>query len=109
MEQADGIRTAAHAGDQCIRQRAALLGAIGRVRYEAANDAESLAAVRECCESEGILPAIKSAHALAGARRWAAAHPATRILVGVSGRGDKDMLTLTEALLAPDAPVEAKP
>jgi tryptophan synthase beta chain len=87
----------------------ALLGAIGRVRYEAANDAESLAAVRECCESEGILPAIESAHALAGARRWAAAHPATRILVGVSGRGDKDMLTLTEALLAPDAPVEAKP
>jgi tryptophan synthase beta chain len=90
----------------------ALLGAIGRVRYEAANDAESLAAVRECCESEGILPAIESAHALAGARRWAAAHPGARILVGVSGRGDKDMLTLTEALLAPDTrdtPVEAKP
>jgi tryptophan synthase beta chain len=93
----------------------ALLGAIGRVRYEAANDAESLAAVSECCESEGILPAIESAHALAGARRWAAAHPGARILVGVSGRGDKDMLTLTQALLAPDArdaphaPVEAKP
>ena len=87
----------------------ALLGAIGRVRYEAANDAESLAAVRECCESEGILPAIESAHALAGARRWAAAHPASRILVGVSGRGDKDMMTLTAALLAPDAPAEAKP
>jgi tryptophan synthase beta chain len=79
----------------------ALLGSIGRVRYEAANDAESLAAVRECCESEGILPAIESAHALAGARRWAAAHPAARVLVGVSGRGDKDMLTLTEALLGP--------
>jgi tryptophan synthase beta chain len=82
----------------------ALLGAIGRVRYEAASDAESLAAVRECCESEGILPAIESAHALAGARRWAAAHPGARILVGVSGRGDKDMLTLTQALLASDAP-----
>jgi tryptophan synthase beta chain len=58
--------------------------------------------VRECCECEGILPAIESAHALAGARRWAATHPNAHILVGVSGRGDKDMLTLTQALLAPN-------
>jgi len=79
----------------------ALLGSIGRVLYEAASDDESLAAVKECCECEGILPAIESAHALAGARRWAASHPDTRILVGVSGRGDKDMLTLTQCLLAP--------
>jgi len=78
-----------------------LLSLIGRVRYEAATDAESLAAVRECCESEGILPAIESAHALAGARRWAGSHPGARILVGVSGRGDKDMLTLTQMLLGP--------
>ncbi|MFI4867889.1 MAG: tryptophan synthase subunit beta [Steroidobacterales bacterium] len=78
-----------------------LLSLIGRVRYEAATDQESLAAVRECCESEGILPAIESAHALAGARRWAGSHPGARILVGVSGRGDKDMLTLTQALLGP--------
>jgi tryptophan synthase beta chain len=78
-----------------------LLSVIGRVRYECATDEESLAAVRECCESEGILPAIESAHALAGARRWAGAHPGARILVGVSGRGDKDMLTLTQALLTP--------
>ncbi|HEY1725310.1 MAG TPA: tryptophan synthase subunit beta [Steroidobacteraceae bacterium] len=77
-----------------------LLGAIGRVRYQAASDQESLEAVRECCQSEGILPAIESAHALAGARRWAAAHPGARILVGVSGRGDKDMSTLTQALLS---------
>ncbi|HEY3731148.1 MAG TPA: tryptophan synthase subunit beta, partial [Steroidobacteraceae bacterium] len=77
----------------------ALLGAIGRVRYEAAGDQESLEAVRECCQSEGILPAIESAHALAGARRWAAAHAGARILVGVSGRGDKDMSTLTQTLL----------
>ncbi len=80
-----------------------LLSLIGRVRYEAATDAESLAAVRECCESEGILPAIESAHALAGARRWAGSHPGARILVGVSGRGDKDMQTLTQALLGPRA------
>ena len=72
----------------------------GRVNYEAASDAEALAAVRECCECEGILPAIESAHALAGARRWAQAHPGKRILIGLSGRGDKDMLTLTQTLLA---------
>ena len=77
-----------------------LLSLIGRVRYEAASDAEALAAVRECCESEGILPAIESAHALAGARRWAAAHAGARILIGLSGRGDKDMLTLSQTLLA---------
>jgi tryptophan synthase beta chain len=77
-----------------------LLSLIGRVRYEAASDAEALAAVRECCESEGILPAIESAHALAGARRWAGSHAGARILIGLSGRGDKDMLTLTQTLLA---------
>jgi tryptophan synthase beta chain len=77
-----------------------LLNSIGRVRYEAASDDEALAAVRECCECEGILPAIESAHALAGARRWAALHPGARILIGLSGRGDKDMLTLTQTLLS---------
>ncbi len=78
----------------------AFLQYCGRARYEVASDAESLAAVRECCESEGILPAIESAHALAGARRWAQAHAGKRILVGLSGRGDKDMLALTRELLA---------
>jgi tryptophan synthase beta chain len=78
----------------------ALLQACGRVTYEAAGDEESLAAVRECCECEGILPAIESAHALAGARRWAKEHPGKRLLIGLSGRGDKDMLTLTKTLLA---------
>jgi len=78
----------------------ALLLACGRVQYESASDAEALAAVRECCECEGILPALESAHALAGARRWAASHPGKRLLLGLSGRGDKDMLTLTQTLLA---------
>jgi tryptophan synthase beta chain len=77
-----------------------LLGSIGRVRYESASDDEALSAVRECCECEGILPAIESAHALAGARRWAVLHPGARILIGLSGRGDKDMLTLTQTLLS---------
>jgi len=73
----------------------ALLHAIGRVRYESAVDEEALAALRECCELEGILPALESAHALVGACRWAARHAGKRVLIGLSGRGDKDMPTLT--------------
>jgi len=77
----------------------ALLLACGRARYEVASDAEALEAVRECAESEGILAALESAHALAGAKRWAAQHPGGRILIGLSGRGDKDMSTLQRELL----------
>jgi len=69
----------------------ALLKDIGRVDYRTATDAEALAALDECCAAEGILPALESSHALAGARRYAAEHPGQRLLVGVSGRGDKDM------------------
>ena len=83
----------------------ALLLACGRVQYDSVNDAEALAAVRECCECEGILPALESAHALAGARRWAQANRGKRVLLGLSGRGDKDMPTLTQTLLAPGAPL----
>jgi tryptophan synthase beta chain len=78
----------------------ALLRAAGRVRYEEATDDEALAAVRECCQYEGILPALESAHALAGAKAYAAKHPGSRILVCLSGRGDKDMPTLSTTLLA---------
>jgi tryptophan synthase beta chain len=72
----------------------------GRVRYEAATDAESLECLSECCRLEGILPAIESAHALAGARRWAQKNRGRRVLIGLSGRGDKDMPTLQKTLLA---------
>ena len=77
----------------------ALLATIGRVVYEAAEDDESLEALAECCEAEGILPAIESAHAFAGAKRYARANPGSRILIGLSGRGDKDMPTLQRTLL----------
>ena len=77
----------------------AFLQASGRARYETATDAEALDAVRECCELEGILPALESAHALAGARRYAARPPGRRILIGLSGRGDKDLSTLQDRLL----------
>jgi tryptophan synthase beta chain len=84
----------------------ALLLALGRVRYELASDQEALDAVRECAECEGILPALETAHALAGARRWAATHPGKRVLIGLSGRGDKDLATLLQTLSTanPEAP-----
>src|SRR5579872_4570807 len=81
----------------------ALLAAVGRVRYETAGDAEALEGVRELSESEGILPAIESAHAIAAAERWARAHPGGTVLVCLSGRGDKDMSTLQQTLLAAEA------
>jgi tryptophan synthase beta chain len=77
----------------------ALLQAIGRVKYEAVNDDDALAALAECCAAEGILPAIESAHALAGAKRYAQLNPGKRILICLSGRGDKDMPTLQRTLL----------
>jgi tryptophan synthase beta chain len=72
----------------------------GRVRYESATDDEALAALAECSQQEGILPAIETAHAFASARVWAQKHPGKRILIGLSGRGDKDMPTLQRTLLA---------
>jgi tryptophan synthase beta chain len=77
----------------------ALLMVTGRVTYEQATDDEALDALAECCHLEGILPAIESAHAFAGARRWARDNPGKRILIGLSGRGDKDMPTLQKTLL----------
>jgi tryptophan synthase beta chain len=82
----------------------ALLAAVGRVRYETASDTEALAGVRQLSEYEGILPALESAHALAGAARWAQANPGGTILICLSGRGDKDMSTLQQALLGSERP-----
>jgi tryptophan synthase beta chain len=82
----------------------ALLAAIGRARYETATDEEAIAALRELCAAEGILPALETAHALAGAQRWAEAHPGGSILIGLSGRGDKDLAVLAVPdAAAPDA------
>jgi tryptophan synthase beta chain len=71
----------------------------GRVAYESATDDEALDALAECAKFEGILPAIESAHAFFGARRYAQTHPGTRILICCSGRGDKDMPILQRTLL----------
>jgi tryptophan synthase beta chain len=73
----------------------ALLQATGRVTYVSANDADSLAALEELCATEGVLTALETAHAYAYAREWSSRNPGKRILIGNSGRGDKDMPTLT--------------
>ncbi|HEX7720322.1 MAG TPA: tryptophan synthase subunit beta [Woeseiaceae bacterium] len=74
----------------------AFLQAIGRVSYVTASDSEALEALEELCELEGILTALETAHAYAAAKRWAVENPGTRILIGNSGRGDKDMPTLIQ-------------
>ena len=63
----------------------------GRADYVGATDAEALAAFKALAESEGILCAFESAHALAHALKLAEAEPESAILVGLSGRGDKDV------------------
>jgi tryptophan synthase beta chain len=73
----------------------ALLQATGRVTYVTASDDEALAALEELCETEGILTALETSHAFAAARKWSETNPGKRVLIGNSGRGDKDMPTLT--------------
>ncbi len=66
----------------------------GRAVYEPVTDAEAMAAFQVLCRTEGIIPAIESAHALAGALRIAPGlDPDAIILVNLSGRGDKDVAT----------------
>jgi len=74
----------------------ALLQATGRVKYISARDNDALHALQELCAAEGILTALETAHAYAAARDWAKKNPGKRILIGNSGRGDKDMPTLTQ-------------
>jgi tryptophan synthase beta chain len=71
----------------------------GRVRFEAATDEEVLAATRLTMKKEGIIPALESAHALAGAFREAPQMSESDVvLVNLSGRGDKDIFTIADAL-----------
>ena len=74
----------------------AMLQATGRVKYVTARDDEALEALEELCETEGILTALETAHAYVAAREWARENAGKRILIGNSGRGDKDMPTLTK-------------
>ena len=68
-----------------------------RAEYVAVTDDEALAAFHELCRSEGIIPALESAHAVAQAMKMAPSMPKNAILlVNLSGRGDKDMHTVAE-------------
>ncbi|UED72698.1 tryptophan synthase subunit beta [Brevibacillus sp. DP1.3A] len=73
----------------------------GRVTYTSVTDAEALEAVQVLCQTEGIIPALESAHAIAEAIKRAKEMSSDKILViCLSGRGDKDVLTIQEALTA---------
>jgi len=63
----------------------------GRAEYAGATDLEALAAFKALAEKEGIVCAFESAHALAHALKLAEQEPKSAILVGLSGRGDKDV------------------
>jgi tryptophan synthase beta chain len=69
----------------------AWLAETGRALYVEASDDEALSALDELGRHEGILPALESSHALAAARRWLGDSPDAVVLVGLSGRGDKDI------------------
>ena len=75
------------------------LQAIGRAEYAYATDDEALDAFCECSQSEGIIPALETSHALAYAKKLAAEMSNESVLlINLSGRGDKDLQTVRQAL-----------
>jgi tryptophan synthase beta chain len=75
------------------------LNDVGRVQYVSATDREALEAFQSCCRLEGIIPALESSHALAHVAKIAPTLPADHIIVvNLSGRGDKDIFTVADAL-----------
>ena len=70
---------------------------IKRVEYVGISDDEALAAFHDCCRIEGIIPALETSHALAHAAKMAPKLQKEKIiLVNLSGRGDKDMHTVSQ-------------
>ena len=75
----------------------AFLHDIGRAQYRAITDAEAMHAFALLCKTEGIIPAIETAHALAGAIQVGQEMgPSATLLINLSGRGDKDVSTAAE-------------
>ncbi|MCR5882993.1 tryptophan synthase subunit beta [Rhizobacter sp. J219] len=75
----------------------AYLKDIGRAEYVGITDDEALAAFHRLCRTEGIIPALESAHAVAQAIKMAPAmRPDQHLLVNLSGRGDKDIGTVAD-------------
>ena len=104
LQDADGQITEAHsisAGLDYpgIGPEHAWLHDTGRVTYVAATDVEALAAFQLCARLEGIIPALEPAHALAHVARLAPTLPQDHLMVvNLSGRGDKDVFTVANAL-----------
>jgi tryptophan synthase beta chain len=70
---------------------------IGRAEYIPVTDSEAMEALRTLSRTEGIIPAIETAHALAGiSQLMPTLKPGSKVLVNLSGRGDKDMETAAE-------------
>ena len=66
----------------------------GRVEYISVTDDQALSALRLLCRTEGIIPALESAHALAGVVSLAKRLQEQSVVINLSGRGDKDVATL---------------
>ncbi len=75
----------------------AFLNISSNAHYYTASDSEAIHALEECSRLEGILPALETAHALAGARNYGRDHSGASVLLGCSGRGDKDLDILAGA------------
>ncbi len=77
----------------------------GRVEYVSVSDAEALTAFQELAKLEGIIPALESAHAVAYAQKVACELQSDQIIViNLSGRGDKDVETVSEAINEDEEP-----
>jgi tryptophan synthase beta subunit len=81
----------------------AFLSDKGRTVVGTASDDETIKAFFETSRLEGIIPALESAHAVAYAMKIAPDYPGERILVNLSGRGDKDIDFVIEKFGYPDA------
>ena len=74
------------------------LASIGRARYEPVTDEEVVEAFQLCSRTEGIIPALESAHALAWIAKQRDEVAGKTVLVNMSGRGDKDVNQMMDVL-----------
>lgn len=100
LQDDDGLVTESHSVSAGLDYPAvgpehAWLQSTGRAEYVGCTDGAALAAAVELARAEGILPALESAHALAAACTMVLEGKARRVLVNLSGRGDKDLATIS--------------
>lgn len=81
-----------------IGPQLAYLGSIGRIEFHKALDNEALEALKFFAQNEGIIPALESSHALAGVLKLCKKIKDKKIIVNISGRGDKDIFITARAL-----------